>query len=211
MKYWCVFVFQTSIIEYVKPSDMKKELNEKFSERFPHAQITLSKLRSIKLEMRRIGLDCSIDTVTIAQVGYYIISNFFKNDKLRFSGLCILWEACPKEHYQQSEQKVLCRSKFDQSVTAARACLYCKPNDFWRRRGTRQNDRLGHNADFRCMFRFFQWAFLQREVQVSFWVVSSLLSFVVCRLQKIFFPGRWTGQKSAKRFDSKGEMYDTCD
>ena len=88
--YRCVFVFQTSIIEYVKPSDMKKELNEKFSERFPHAQITLSKLRSIKLEMRRIGLDCSIDTVTIAQVGYYIISNFLKNDKLRFSGLCIL-------------------------------------------------------------------------------------------------------------------------
>jgi len=37
--------YRTSIIEYCKSSDMKRDLNEKFKDRFPNVQLTLSKLR----------------------------------------------------------------------------------------------------------------------------------------------------------------------
>ncbi len=61
-----------SIIDYVKPLDLKKEINETFKEKFPFLQITLTKLRSIKNELHEIVNECSMDVIIVAQSYVYL-------------------------------------------------------------------------------------------------------------------------------------------
>ncbi|XP_046857512.1 CDK5 and ABL1 enzyme substrate 2-like isoform X2 [Xenia sp. Carnegie-2017] len=90
--------FMVSIIEYVKPSQLKKDLNEQFKEKFPNLDITLSKLRSLKQDISRLALECSLDHSTVAYTIVYfeklvLQGKISKVNRKLLAGSCLLLAA----------------------------------------------------------------------------------------------------------------------
>ncbi|XP_034090630.1 CDK5 and ABL1 enzyme substrate 1 isoform X1 [Gymnodraco acuticeps] len=91
--------YMTTVIEYVKPSDLKKDMNETFKEKFPHIRLTLSKIRSLKREIKKLAQDeCGYEEPTVAMAFVYfeklvLHGKLNKQNRKLCAGACVLLAA----------------------------------------------------------------------------------------------------------------------
>ncbi|XP_041860238.1 CDK5 and ABL1 enzyme substrate 2 isoform X2 [Melanotaenia boesemani] len=104
--------YMTTVIEYVKPSDLKKDMNETFKEKFPHIKLTLSKIRSLKREMRAVSEECGLQPVTIAMAFVYfeklvLQGRLNKQNRKLVAAACVLLAAKISSDLRKPEVKQL--------------------------------------------------------------------------------------------------------
>ncbi|KAG7229252.1 hypothetical protein INR49_012909 [Caranx melampygus] len=106
-----------TVIEYVKPSDLKKDMNETFKEKFPHIRLTLSKIRSLKREIRKLAQDeCGYEEPTVAMAFVYfeklvLQGKLNKQNRKLCAGACVLLAAKIGGDLKKHEVKLLIDSR----------------------------------------------------------------------------------------------------
>ncbi|XP_016333583.1 CDK5 and ABL1 enzyme substrate 1-like isoform X2 [Sinocyclocheilus anshuiensis] len=105
--------YMTTVIEYVKPSDLKKDMNETFKEKFPHIRLTLSKIRSLKREIRKLAHEeCGYEESTVAMAFVYfeklvLQGKLNKQNRKLCTGACVLLAAKIGGDLKKHEVKLL--------------------------------------------------------------------------------------------------------
>ncbi|KAJ0058999.1 hypothetical protein NL108_003363, partial [Boleophthalmus pectinirostris] len=105
--------YMTTVIEYVKPSDLKKDMNETFKEKFPHIRLTLSKIRSLKREIKKLAQDeCGYEELTVAMAFVYfeklvLQGKLHKQNRKLCAGACVLLAAKIGGDLKKHEVKIL--------------------------------------------------------------------------------------------------------
>ncbi|XP_041655300.1 CDK5 and ABL1 enzyme substrate 2-like [Cheilinus undulatus] len=104
--------YVTTVVEYVKPSDLKKDMNETFREKFPHIKLTLSKIRSLKREMRAVSEEFGLQPVTTAMAFVYfeklvLQGRLNKQNRKLVAAACMLLAAKISSDLRKPEVKQL--------------------------------------------------------------------------------------------------------
>ncbi|XP_070766481.1 CDK5 and ABL1 enzyme substrate 2 [Enoplosus armatus] len=104
--------YVTTVIEYVKPSDLKKDMNETFREKFPHIKLTLSKIRSLKRDMRAVSEEFGLQPVTTAMAFVYfeklvLQGRLNKQNRKLVAAACVLLAAKISSDLRKPEVKQL--------------------------------------------------------------------------------------------------------
>lgn len=116
--------YAVSIIDYVKPLELKKEINETFKEKFPYIQISLTKLRSIKRELHELARETGglLDLSVVAQSYIYfeklILQGLInKTNRKHLAANCLILAAklndTPKKDISRLIDATIAKFRFD--------------------------------------------------------------------------------------------------